>query len=65
MGLVTTVRGLIVIGSSILVGRLQENIVSFRGVWGALCLHVTAIETSIRKGVNFGYIVVSMCLNYF
>ena len=27
---------------------------SLRGVWGALCLHTTPTESSIRKGVNFG-----------
>jgi hypothetical protein len=44
----------IVVGSSILVGGLEEITVSLRGVWGALCLHTAPTEISTRKGVNFG-----------
>jgi hypothetical protein len=44
----------IVIGSSILVGGLEEITVSLHGVWGALCLHTTPMEISTRKGMNFG-----------
>jgi hypothetical protein len=51
---VTTLKGPIVIGSSILVGGLEEIMVSLCGVRGALCLHTAPTEISIRKGVNFG-----------
>jgi hypothetical protein len=47
-------QGSIVIGSSILVGRLEENTVSLRGIWRALCLHTAPTEIYIHKGVNFG-----------
>jgi hypothetical protein len=53
-GSVTTLKCPIVIGSSILVGGLEEIMVSLRGVWGALCLHTAPTEISTRKGVNFG-----------
>jgi hypothetical protein len=54
MGSVTTLKCPIVVGSSILVGGLEEITVNLRGVWGALCLHTTPTEISTRKGVNFG-----------
>jgi hypothetical protein len=53
-GLVTALKCPIVIGSSILVGGLEENTASFRGIWGALHLHTAPTEISIHKGVNFG-----------
>jgi hypothetical protein len=54
MGSMTALKCPIVIGSSILVGGLDEITVSLRGVWGALCLHTAPTEISTRKGVNFG-----------
>jgi hypothetical protein len=54
MGSVTVLKCPIVIGSSILVGRLEEITVSLHGVWGALCLHTAPTEISTRKGENFG-----------
>jgi hypothetical protein len=53
MGLVTALKCLTVIGSCILVGGLEENTVSLRGVWGASCLHTAPMDISIRKDVNF------------
>jgi hypothetical protein len=53
-GSVTALKHPIVIGSSILVGGLEEITVSLRGVWEALCLHTAPTKISIRKGVNFG-----------
>jgi hypothetical protein len=53
-GLATALKCPIVVGSSILVGELEEITVSLRGVWGALCLHTALTEISTRKGVNFG-----------
>jgi hypothetical protein len=53
MGLVTSLKGPIVIGSSILMGGLEEITVSLCGVWAALCLHTAPTEISTRKGVNF------------
>jgi hypothetical protein len=52
-GSVTALKCPIVIGSSILVGGLEEITVSLCGVWGALCLHNALTEISICKGVNF------------
>jgi hypothetical protein len=54
MGSMTALKCPIVIGSSILVGELDEITVSLRGVWGALCLHTAPTEISTCKGVNFG-----------
>jgi hypothetical protein len=51
---VTALKCPIVVGSSILVGGLEEITVSLRGVWGALCLYTAPTEISTRKGVNFG-----------
>jgi hypothetical protein len=62
---VTALKPPIVIGSSILVEGLEEITVSLRGAWGALCLHTVPTDIITRKGVNFGYIVVSMFLGYF
>jgi hypothetical protein len=53
MGLVTALKCPIVVGSSILVGGIEEITLSLRGVWGALCLHTASMEISTRKGVNF------------
>jgi hypothetical protein len=53
-GSVTALKCPIVVGSSILVGGLEEITVSLRGVWGALCLHTGPTDISTRKGVNFG-----------
>jgi hypothetical protein len=53
-GSVTALKCPIVVGFSILVGGLEEIMVSLHGVWGALCLHTTPTEISTRKGVNFG-----------
>jgi hypothetical protein len=53
-GSVTALKCPIVVGSSILVGGLEEITVSLRAVWGALCLHTAPTEISTRKGVNFG-----------
>jgi hypothetical protein len=39
MGSVTALKCPIVVGSSILVGGIEEITMSLRGVWGALCLH--------------------------
>jgi hypothetical protein len=53
-GSVTALKCLIVVGSSILVGGLEEIMVSHHGLWGALCIHTAPTEISTRKGVNFG-----------
>jgi hypothetical protein len=53
-GSVTALKCPIVVGSSILVGGLEEITLSLRGVWGALCLHTAPTEISTHKGVNFG-----------
>jgi hypothetical protein len=53
-GSVTSLKCPTVIGSSILVGRLEEITVSLQGIWGALCLHTDLTEISTHKGVNFG-----------
>jgi hypothetical protein len=53
-GSVTSLKCPIVIGSSILVGGLEEITVSLRSVSGALCLHTAPTEISTREGVNFG-----------
>jgi hypothetical protein len=53
-GSVTALKCPIVVGSSILVGGLEDIAVSLCGVWGALCLHTAPTEISTRKGVNFG-----------
>jgi hypothetical protein len=53
-GSVTALKCAIVVGSSILVGGLEDITVSLRGVWGALCLHTAPTEISTFKGVNFG-----------
>jgi hypothetical protein len=50
----TALKCPIVVGSSILVGGLEEITVSLCGVWGALYLHTAPTEISTRKGVNFG-----------
>jgi hypothetical protein len=60
-GSVTALKCPIVIGSSILVGGLEEITVSLRGVWGALCLHTAPTEISIHKSVNFG-IYLHLCM---
>jgi hypothetical protein len=51
---VTALKRSIVIGSSILVGELEEITVNLRGIWGALCLHTALTEISTHNGVNFG-----------
>jgi hypothetical protein len=51
---VTALKCPIVVGSSILVGGLEDITGSLRGFWGALCLHTAPTEISTRKGVNFG-----------
>jgi hypothetical protein len=53
-GSVTALKCPIVVGSSILVGGLEEITVSLRGVWGSLSLHTAPTEISTRKDVNFG-----------
>jgi hypothetical protein len=65
MGSMTALKCPIVVGSSILVGGLEEIMVSLCGVWGALCLHTAPTDISTHKGVNLGYIIVSACLGYF
>jgi hypothetical protein len=50
MGPVTALKGPIVVGSSILVGGLEEITVSLHGVWCALCLYTAPTEISTRKG---------------
>jgi hypothetical protein len=52
MGSVIALKRPIVIGSSILVGGLEENTVSLHGVWGALCLHNAPTKINIHKGVK-------------
>jgi hypothetical protein len=53
-GSVIALKCPIVVGSSILVGGLEEITVSLRDVWVALCLHTAPTEISTRKGVYFG-----------
>jgi hypothetical protein len=53
-GPVTALKHPIVIGSSILVGGIEEITVSLCGIWEALCLHTAPMEISTRKSVNLG-----------
>jgi hypothetical protein len=53
MGPVTTLKGSIVVGSSILVGGIEEITLSLCGIWGALCLHTPPTDISTRKVVIF------------
>jgi hypothetical protein len=53
-GSVTTLKCPIVHWVFHLVGGLEENAVSLRGIWAALCLHTAPKDICIHKGVNFG-----------